>query len=128
MKSRGRKRPADANLLMQQVSAAFEAKKNELGAERAAKQIRVCKASFYKYIAKRNVPDIDVLRRATDEWGIKWKYLDPYEVLRTVKAKSPEQLVFSFLDAMDEDNIEVTDVTPDGKSVLRISLRIRIPV
>jgi hypothetical protein len=128
LKRKGRKRPADAELLLKQVASAFSRKKNELGSvKRAAKELQVCVSSFYKYMAGENVPDMDVLRKATDKWGIKWKHLDPSEVLRPLKMRSPEQLVFSFLSAMKEEDIEVVEVSPDGTSVLQVRLKIRIP-
>ncbi len=98
-----------------------------MGAERAAKELGVCLASFYKYVAKKNVPDMDVLRTAKEKWGVKWKYLDPSEVLRPLKVKTPEQLIFSFLKAMNEEDIEIVEVAPKGTSALQVVLKIRIP-
>jgi hypothetical protein len=126
LRRRGRKRPADAELLLSQVSEVFTAKKEELGIERARKDVNVCLSSFYKYMKGQNVPDIDVLRTATDKWGTKWKHLDPYEILRRRKVDTAKQLVFSFLSAMKEDDIEVVEVEPDG-TVLQIVLKIKIP-
>jgi len=126
-RKRGRKRAADAELLLQQVSAEFTKRKEQLGAKRAAKELGVCLQSFYKYIAKENVPDIDVLRAASDKWGIRWKYLDPSEVLRPMKVKSAKQLVFSFLSEIEEDDVQVVEVAPDGTSILQIVLKIRFP-
>ena len=128
LKRKGRKRPVDAELLLRQVASAFTQKKEELGSvRRAAKELQVCVSSFYKYMAGQNVPDMDVLRRATEKWEIKWKYLDPSEVLRPLKMKSTEQLVFSFLSSMDEEDVQVVEVAPDGTSVLQVILKIRIP-
>ena len=125
---KGRKRPADAEFLLAQVASAFAKKKEELGSvERAARQLGVCVSSFYKYLAGENIPDMDVLRRASEKWGIKWKHLDPTEVLRPLKMRSSEQLVFSFLRAMEEEDIEVAEVTPEGASVLQVVLKIHIP-
>ena len=101
MRKKGRKRPADAEFLLEQVKEKFEAKKEELGAARAAKELGVCLASFYKYLKKENVPDMRVLQAAAKVWNIKWKHLDPSEVLRPRKVETSEQLVFSFLEAMD---------------------------
>jgi hypothetical protein len=127
MRLKGRKRPADAELLLSQVSEVFKAKKEALGARRAADQLDICVASLYKYIRRENVPDIDVLRAATDKWGIKWKHLDPYEILSRRKVKTAQQMVFSYLSAMKEDDIEVVEVAPDGTTVLQIVLKIKIP-
>jgi hypothetical protein len=73
----GRKRPADAELLLNQVSRVFKAKKDELGVERARREVNVCRSSFYKYMNGENVPDMDVLRVATEKWGIEWTHLNP---------------------------------------------------
>jgi hypothetical protein len=127
LKRRGRKRPADAELLLNQVSEVFTAKKNELGIDKARKDVNVCRASFYKYMAGENVPDMDVLRAAKEKWGIKWKHLDPSEVLRPMKVKTAKQLVFSFLSQIEEDDIEIVNVAPDGASVLQVVMKIRFP-
>lgn len=127
MRKKGRKRPADAEFLLEQVKEKFGAKKEELGAARAAKELGVCLASFYKYLKKENVPDMRVLQAAAEVWHIRWKHFDPSEVLRPRKVETPEQLVFSFLEAMDEEDIEVVEVTPEGMSVLQVVLKIRIP-
>ena len=127
MKTPGRKRPPDAEFLLSQIKDVFKKKKDELGAERAAKQLNVCLASFYKYVNGTNLPDMKVLRNAEEKWGIKWKYLDASEVLKIQKVRTPEQLVFSFLDALHEEDVEVVEVGPVGKSVLRVMLKIRFP-
>lgn len=126
MGRKGRKRPADAQLLLSQVSEVFTAKKEDLGIEKARKQVKVCLSSYYKYMRGENVPDMDVLRAATREWGVKWKHLDPYEILKRRKVDNAKQLVFSFLSAMKEDDIEVVEVEPDG-AVLQIVFKIKIP-
>ena len=90
MKKRpGRKRPADAELLLSQVKEIFEKKKTELGAEKAAKQIDVCLASFYNYANGKTLPDFEVLRRAQHEWGVKWTYIDTSEILPIRKVRGP---------------------------------------
>jgi len=127
LKTPGRKRPPDAEFLLSQIKDVFKKKKDELGAERAAKQLNVCLASFYKYVNGTNLPDMKVLRNAEEKWGIKWKYLDASEVLKIQKVRTPEQLVFSFLDALHEEDVEVVEVGPVGKSVLRVMLKIRFP-
>lgn len=128
MRRKGRKRPADAELLLKQVAEVFSKKKAELGGAReAAKQLGVCLSSFYKYAAGINVPDMDVLRAAKEKWGVRWKYLDPSEIIRPSKVKSAEQLVLSFLSAVREEDIRIVEVTPEGKGILQISINIRFP-
>ena len=129
MRRKGRKRPADAELLLEQVASEFRKQMERLGsAKLAARELGVCLASFYKYLNRENVPDMNVLFEAKKKWGIEWKHLDPSEVLRPLKAKTAKQLVFSFLEEMTTDDIEIVNVTPEGTSVLRVSLKIRIPV
>jgi hypothetical protein len=128
VRKRGRKRPADAEFLLEQVAKEFARQKERLGsAKKAAAALDVCLSSFYKYLNKENVPDMHVLQAAAERWGIKWKHLDPSEVLRPRKIETSEQLVFSFLKAMSEEDIEVVHVAPDGVSVLEVVLKIRIP-
>jgi len=128
MKKRpGRKRPADAELLISQVKRCFAEKKDELGVKKAAKQINVCPASFYNYVKGKSLPDFEVLRRAHDEWGIKWKYIDTSEILPIRKVRSAEQAVFSFLRALDEDDVEICQVGTEGETVLHIKLKVRFP-
>ena len=120
--------PSDAQFLLKQVAEVFTKRKNEPGgAKKAAKQLGICLASFYKYANGLNVPDMDVLRAAKEEWGVKWTYLDPSEIVRPTKAKSPQQLVLSFLNTVSEEDIEIVEVESEGKSSLQISLKIRFP-
>jgi len=125
---KGRKRPADAEFLLEQVAIEFEKQKQRLGsAKKAADELDVCVSSFYKYLNRENLPDMRVLQAAAERWHIKWKHLDPSEVLRPRRVETAEQLVFSFLKAMSEEDIEVVHVAPDGTSVLEVVLKIRIP-
>jgi hypothetical protein len=128
MKKRpGRKRPPDAELLLSQVKEVFEKKKDELGAEKAAKQIDVGLASFYNYAKGKTIPDFEVLRRVHEKWGIKWRYIDTSEILPIRKVRTPEQAVFSFLKALDEDDVEISHVGTEGETVLHIKLKVRFP-
>jgi hypothetical protein len=128
MKKRpGRKRPADAELLLSQVREVFEKKKDELGAEKAAKQIDVGLASFYNYAKGKTLPDFEVLRRVHEKWGVKWRYIDTSEILPIRKVRTPEQAVFSFLKAIDEDDVEISQVGTEGETILHIKLKVRFP-
>ena len=128
MGRKGRKRPADAELLLKQVAEVFSKKKEELGgARKAARQLGVCLSSFYKYAAGINIPDMDVLRAAKEKWGVRWTYLDPSEVIRSSRVKSAEQLVLAFLSAVRQQDIKILEVTPEGRGILQISLEIRFP-
>jgi hypothetical protein len=111
--------------LLQQVAEEFTKKKQELGAKPAAKDLNVCVASFYKYCAGTDLPRMEVLRDAQEKWGIPWKLVNPSEVLRTRKVRSPEQYVLSFIDALREEDVEVAKVGPAGKTDLKVTLKIR---
>jgi hypothetical protein len=73
----------------------------------------------------QTVPDMDVLWVAAKKWHIKWRYLDPSEILRRRKLKTPEQLMLGFLDGVREEDIEVVGVKPGGQADLRVVLSIR---
>lgn len=122
---RGRRRPADAEFLISQVKKEFDKKLRELGAKQASRALGVSRASFYNYVKGKTLPDMEVLQKAVQNWGIKWKYLDPSEILHRSKPKSPEQLFFSFLKGVREEDIEVVDVKPNGRSDLQVVLNIR---
>ncbi len=121
----GRKRPADAELILAQVKEEFGKKKDELGAARAARELDVCPASFYNYVNGKTVPDLEVLRRANMKWGITWKYMDLSEIIRKQKVQSAQQLVLGFLRAVREEDVEVVKVGREGSNVLRVALTIR---
>jgi predicted DNA-binding transcriptional regulator AlpA len=122
---RGRRRPADARFLISQVKEEFDKKLHELGAEQASRVLGVSRASFYNYVKGKTLPDMEVLHKAKHNWGIKWKYLDPSEILHRSKPKNPEQLFFAFLKGVREEDIEVVDVKPNGGSDLQVVLNIR---
>ena len=44
-----------------------------------------------------------------------------------MKVKTAKQLVFSFLSEIEEDDIEIVQVAPEGASVLQVVLKIRFP-
>jgi hypothetical protein len=81
-------------------------------------------ASFYNYVAGKDLPRTEVLRRASIKWGIKWPMLDFSEFMRTQKVRSPEQLAMSFIDAVREGNVEIIKVEQVGQSQLQVKLRI----
>jgi hypothetical protein len=124
-RGRGRRRPADAELILSQVKREFKKKKDDLGIEEAARQLEVCPASFYNYLNGKTVPDLAVLRRASEEWHITWKHMDFSEIMRKQNIRSPEQLAFEFLDAVREEDIEVVKVGREGVNLLRVALKIR---
>lgn len=104
----------------------FTQKKRELGAKRAAADLGVSLASFYNYVNGQTVPDVEVVRRAKKEWDIKWpKLMDPSDILPTDKARTAEQYIFSFLDALQKTDVEIIDIGPKGYKSLQVTLKIR---
>jgi len=61
------------------------------------------------------LPGMDVLSAAKEIWGVNWTYLDPSEIIRQSKVKSPEQLVMSLLKAVSDNDIEIIEVEPEGR-------------
>ena len=127
MKTRGRKHSPGEKRLMHQVAEEFGKKKEELGARKAAKELSVCLASFYNYVAGTDLPRMEVLEEAREKWGIKWDLIDPAEILRKKKVGSTEQFVFSFIDAVRKEDVEVSRIGPEGTTVLEVRFRIRFP-
>jgi hypothetical protein len=125
LKSRGRTHSPVEKRLMKQVRDVFDRKRRDVGAKQAASQLNVSLASFYNYAAGKDLPRLEVLRDAQEKWGIKWELIDPSEILRTRKVSTAEQLAFAFLDAVRQEDVEITKIKPKGKSVLQILLQIR---
>ena len=124
-RERGRKRPADAELILAQVKKEFGNKMDELGAKRAAVELNVCLASFYNYVNGKTLPDLEVLRRANTKWAITWKHMDLSEIMRKERVHSAEQLVLGFLRAVREEDVEVVRVGREGTNLLKVALTIR---
>ena len=124
-RDRGRKRPADAELILAQVKQEFGKKKDELGAKRAAVELDVGLASFYNYVKGKTLPDLEVLRRANTKWAVTWKHMDLSEIMRKEKVQSAEQLVLGFLRAVREEDVEVVKVGREGSNLLKVALTIR---
>ena len=127
MKTRGRRHSPGEKRLLQQVAEEFGKKKKELGAKRAAKELNVCLASFYNYVAGKDLPRVETLDDARKKWGINWELVDTEEMLRKKRVDSAEQFVFSFIEAVRKEDVEVARVGPQGSTVLEVRFRIRFP-
>lgn len=127
MKKDGRRRTAEQEVLMAEVSKVFSQKLGELGARKAAKMLEVSLASFYKYIAKDNLPRMEVLGRAHKIWGVKWPMMDTSDFLRTRRVRSAEQLAFSFIQAVQEADVEIVKVDLKRNGILQVKLKIHLP-
>jgi len=123
---RGRKRLADAEFVIAQVKDQFSKKMKELGSvKRAARALGVSRASFYNYINGKTVPDLEVLRKASEKWGIHWKFIDASQILPKLTVNTPKQYVFSFLDAVRRDDVEILQIGPKGPKSLQVTMKIR---
>jgi transcriptional regulator with XRE-family HTH domain len=123
---RGRRRPPDAEVLLSEVKKRFKEEKDRLGSVKdAAKELGVKPSSFYKYLKGQTLPDMDVLRRASECWKIKWPYMDFSELMPTREVRTSKQLVFSFLQLLRADDIEVVKVGPKNQNILQVTLNIR---
>ena len=127
MKKRGRKHSIEEMFLMKQVAKKFEEVRETKGAKAAAKELKVSLPSFYNYLAGSDLPRIEVLRRTREIWHIKWDQIDPSQLLQTRKIASAEQLAFSFIDAITQDDITVGKIGREGKKVLRVTFDIKFP-
>ncbi len=126
MADRGRKRLADAEFVIAQVKDQFSKKMKELGSvKRAARALGVSRASFYNYINGKTVPDLEVLRKASEKWGIHWKFIDASQILPKLTVNTPKQYVFSFLDAVRRDDVEILQIGPKGPKSLQVTMKIR---
>jgi hypothetical protein len=126
-KKRGSRHSPGERQLMAQVKKVFSAKKDEKGgAKRAAEDLGISLASFYKYAAGDDLPRMEVLRDAQTKWaGVKWELIDVTEITRKKKIESPEQYVLSFLREVHEKDVEIVKIGPKGERVLQVLINIR---
>jgi hypothetical protein len=112
---------------MAQVAKVFSVKRNEKGgARRAAADLGISLASFYKYAAGEDLPRMEVLRDAQLKWaGVKWELIDVTEITKKKKIASPEQYVLSFLREVHEKDVEIVKIGPKGERVLQVLINIR---
>ena len=129
MKKRGRKHTPGEKHLMTQVARVFSAKLGEKGgAKKAAKDLEISLASFYKYAAGQDLPRMEVLRDAQEKWeGVKWDLIDVSEITKSKKIASPEQYVLSFLQEVREEDVKIAKIGPKGERTLQVLLNIRFP-
>jgi hypothetical protein len=127
MAKRGPRHSPGERLLMAQVAKVFSAKRKERGgARRAADDLGISLASFYKYAAGEDLPRMEVLRDAQLKWaGVKWELIDVTEITKKKKIASPEQYVLSFLREVHEKDVEIVKIGPKGERVLQVLINIR---
>lgn len=114
---------------MAQVARVFSAKLGEKGgAKKAAKDLEISLASFYKYAAGQDLPRMEVLRDAQEKWeGVKWELIDVAEITKKKRIESPEQYVLSFLQEVREEDVKIAKIGPKGERTLQVLLNIRFP-
>jgi hypothetical protein len=129
LKKRGPRHTPGETHLMAQVAKVFSAKLAEKGgAKKAAKDLGISLASFYKYAAGSDLPRMEVLRDAQSLWKeVKWDLIDVSEITTRKKIASPEQYVLSFLQEVREENVEIARIGPKGERTLQVLLNIRFP-
>ena len=106
-------------------------KGKNLNVKQGAKKLGICRASLYKYLAKSDLPRLEVLQRAHDLWDLEFFYgqysLDR-EFFRLNKRAFPKKLplqqALPFLDSLHEEDIRVMDVR--AKKPNSVEVRIEI--
>jgi hypothetical protein len=128
MKKRGPRHSPGEKHLMAQVAKVFSLRKKEKGgAKRTAKELGISLASFYKYAAGDDLPRMEVLRAAQQQWGVKWDLIDVSQIVERKEVVSPEQYVLSFLQEVRTEDVEIAKIGPKGERVLQVLLNIRFP-
>jgi len=120
---------------MSQVSKKLEDLMTEKNwdAGQTARELRVGRASLYNYLAKKSVPDMDVLQRAHQKWGWTFKYwnydLDEkfFESLPNKKTRplTESQIPLPFIEGLRNEDIEIIAVVPRKPNAVEVSLKIR---
>ena len=129
MGKRGRKHTPGEDHLMRQVAKVFSARKEqEGGAKKAAGDLGISLASFFKYAAGQDLPRMEVLRDAQQKWkGVRWDLIDVSQITNKKKITSPEQYVLSFLQEVRTEDVEIAKIGPKGERILQVLLNIRFP-
>lgn len=123
-KNRGARHTYAEKHLMKQVAEVFTQKKENPGARLASKELGISLASFYKYAKGTDLPRIEVLKAAQDEWDVKWELLNPSEILKARKLSSADQLPLP-LDSIRTEDVEIVKIGPHKSNILRVTLNIR---
>jgi len=126
MTSYGSKHTPGELRLLKQVREVFDGqRKKKGGAEEAVRDLRICRASFYKYAKGEDLPRVEVLKAAEEKWGVKWELLDLSQITEKKEIPSPEQYVLSFLQEVRNHDVQIRKIGPKGQRVLQVTLNIR---
>src|SRR5437763_16655880 len=113
MKRYGSKHTPGELRLLNQVRDVFdEQKKKKNGAKEAVKDLRICRASFYKYARGEDLPRVEVLKAAEEKWGVKWELLDLSQMTEQKEVSSPEQYVLSYLQEVRNEDVQIKKIGP----------------
>ena len=115
---------------MQEIERKFREKMRteNWDAETAAKQLKVSRASFYKYLGKTDLPSFEVLKRAHDLWGISFNHIDfaaSHPVRVPPESELPRQFLLPFLEAVDASHVQILRAKPIKPDMLELTVRIR---
>jgi len=101
-------------------------------AKKASLELGVSRASFYKYLAKDDVPSLAILRRAVKLWKVKLHYadyaLDDEFFEKSVKERGPvreQQMPLPFIEGLRNEDIEILAVIPRKPNAIEVKLRIK---
>ena len=96
-------------------------------APKLARELKVSLASLYNYLKKTDLPSYEVLKRAHDNWGWSFKYID--FGARSARAPSeeeqPRQYVLPFIDNVHQSDIQVTRAKAVRPDCLELTVQIR---
>jgi DNA-binding phage protein len=130
--NRKRERTTGEKELMSHVASEFGKAKGRLGAKKAAKEIGVCLASFYKYLRKSAIPRFEVLKQAHEKWGFEFHYIDfgmdnAYLRSRAKREGIPpsRQYLLPFIQGVSKDHVEIVKIGPQKPDSVELTIRIR---
>lgn len=127
MKRRGAKHTPGELHLLRQVKKVFSEKRDKKLVKAVMDELKICRASFYKYARGEDLPRMEVLRAAKEKWKVDWELIDVSQITETKPIESPEQYVLSFLQEVRNEDVQITKIGPKGERVLQVTLNIRFP-
>ena len=97
---------------------------------RAARELGVCRASFYNYLKAYNadLPSMEVLKRAHDLWGLNFTNIDfgaPGKSTSPSETEQPRQYVLPFIQSVREQDIEIVKTKSVKPDTLQLIVNIR---
>jgi transcriptional regulator with XRE-family HTH domain len=99
-----------------------------LSVEAAARELGVSRASLYNYRNKNDLAGFEVLKRAHDLWDFTFQYVDFAVGARRLAPSEedrPRQYVLSFIQGVQERDVEVVRAKPVKPDTLQLTVNIR---